>query len=354
MIEGRSRTTIWIVAGIVAGILIYLLRDVLLPFVAGFAVAYMLDPAVRHLMRLRLPRGAASAVALALFFLAAVSLLLMTLPILQSQIATFAQRLPSYVERLRTLVEPLFQVLRDRAGIPDVSDLSTLAGKHAAQALGWFGTVIAGLVSGGAAIVGTLSLLLITPVVAFYLLRDWHKVVERIDLWLPRTEAETIRAQLREIDQTLAGFARGQALVCFVLALYYAIGLTLCGLDFGILVGVFTGIASFIPVVGALAGGVLSIGLALIQFPTWGPVVAAAVVFGLGQVLEGQFLTPRLVGDRVRLHPVWIIFALMTGGTLFGFVGLLLAVPVAAAVGVLARFAVARYLGSPFYRGHHE
>jgi predicted PurR-regulated permease PerM len=352
--ESRSRWITWIVAGVVAGLLIYLLRDVLLPFVAGFAVAYMLDPAVRRLMRLRLGRGAASVIALAVFFLAAIGLLLMTVPILESQVESFAQRLPAYIQKVRTLLDPVVVKLREQAGIQDIGDLSKLAGGQAAQAIGWLGAVLAGIVSGGAAIANTLSLLLITPIVAFYLLRDWHKVVASIDLWLPRAEAETIRAQLREIDETLAGFARGQALVCLVLALFYAIGLTLVRLDFGILVGVFTGIASFVPVVGALAGGVLSIGLALIQFPTWGPVIAVAVIFALGQVLEGQVLTPHLVGNRIRLHPVWMIFALMTGGSLFGFVGLLLAVPVAAAVGVLTRFAVARYLGSPFYGGHRQ
>jgi predicted PurR-regulated permease PerM len=349
--DGRSRAVTWLIAAIVAGFLVYLLRDVLLPFVAGFAVAYILDPVVARLTRLRLGRGAASAIAIALFFLIAIGLLLMTLPIVQAQITTFAQRLPSYIERLRTVIEPAFEAFRDQVGSQDMGDLSKLVGSYAAQAIGWLGALLAGVLSGGAAIANAISLLFITPIVAFYLLRDWHKVMAKIDLWLPRTEAASIRARLREIDKTLDGFARGQALVCIILALFYAVGLTLARLDFSILVGVFAGLASFIPFLGALGGGALAIGLALIQFPTWGPVIAVAGIFVLGQVIEGYLLTPRLVGDRVGLHPVWIIFALMAGGALFGFLGLLLAVPMAAAIGVLARYAAERYLASGFYHG---
>jgi predicted PurR-regulated permease PerM len=220
--------------------------------------------------------------------------------------------------------------------------------------LSWLGGLLVGLVSSGVALINLLSLLFITPLVAFYLLRDWPKITARIDHWLPKAEAKTVRAQLREIDRTLAGFARGQALVCLALAIFYAVTLTAAGLDFGVLVGLFAGLASFIPFLGAFGGGLLSIGLALIQFPTWSQVFVIAVIFVAGQIIEGYVLTPKLVGDRVGLHPVWIIFALMVGGALFGFLGLLLAVPAAAAAGVLVRFAIERYLASPFYRGQGE
>jgi predicted PurR-regulated permease PerM len=349
--EGQSRATTWIVAVVVAGFVLYLLRDVLLPFVAAFGVAYILDPLVNQLTRMRIGRALASAIAILAFFLAATGLLLMTIPVLRTQITTFVERLPSYIERVHAIVDPLIATLRERFGIAELGDLPGLVSGQASEALSWLGGLLVGLATGGAAIVNIISLVFLTPLVAYYLLRDWPKIVERIDLWLPRTEADTARAQLREIDRTLAGFARGQALVCLVLAIFYAVALTAAGLDFGVLVGIFAGVASFIPFLGAFGWGVLSIGLALIQFPTWGPVLVIAAIFIAGQIVEGYFLTPKLVGDRVGLHPVWIIFALMVGGALFGFLGLLLAVPVAAAIGVLVRFALERYLVSPFYRG---
>lgn len=349
--DNRSRALTWLVAIAAAIFILYELRDVLLPFAAGFAVAYVLDPLVNRLVRWRIGRAAAAALSLVLFFLAGIGLLLLIAPVLQAQILTFAQRLPAYVDRARTLLEPFFALVKSQVGEQDLKELSKLVGSHAGEALKWIGTVLGGVVTGGAAIANLLSLLFITPVVAFYLLRDWDVIVDRIDRWLPRAEATVIRAQLAAIDGTLAGFARGQALVCLALAAWYAIGLTVVGLDFGLLVGIFAGLASFIPIVGALGGGALALALALIQFQTVGPILSVALVFGVGQVLEGQVLTPRLVGDRVGLHPVWIIFALMAGGASFGFFGLLIAVPFAAAVGVLVRFALERYLASPFYRG---
>lgn len=351
MTDPRSRLATWSVAILAAGFLLYLLKDVLLPFVAGFLVAYMADPLVRRLTRIGLGRAVASMIAILLFFMAALGLMLMTVPVLRTQVVTFSQRLPSYIERVRALIEPLLETLQTRFGLTSLDDFSKLASSQASEALGWIATLLASLVTGGAAIVNIVSLMFITPLVAYYLLRDWPKVMEKLDHWLPRTEADTIRGQLIEIDRTLDGFVRGQAMVCLVLAIFYAVGLSLAGLDFGVLVGIFAGVASFIPFLGAFGGGLLSIGLALIQFPTWNPVLTIVAIFVAGQVLEGYFLTPKLVGDRVGLHPVWVIFALMVGGALFGFLGLLLAVPVAAAVGVLVRFAVTRYLASPFYLG---
>ena len=186
---------------------------------------------------------------------------------------------------------------------------------------------------------------------AFYLLRDWDRIVARIDSWLPRDHAAVIRAQLAEVDRTLAGFARGQASVCLCLAAYYAGGFSLAGLDFGLALGLVAGILSFIPFVGSGVALVGSIGLALLQYDTWLPVALVLGICILGQILEGYLLTPKLVGDRVGLHPVWVIFALLAGGSLFGFLGLLLAVPVAAVLGVLARFGLLRYLASHYYRG---
>ena len=187
--------------------------------------------------------------------------------------------------------------------------------------------------------------------VAFYLLRDWDLIVTKIDIWLPRNHAPIIRKQINEIDRILAAFVRGQMTVCIILGLFYGISLSLIGLDFGFLVGFMTGLLAFIPYFGMLLGLVVGLGIAIFQFTDWLPVLGVAAVFLVGQVLEGNFITPKLVGDRVGLHPVWIIFALLAGGTLFGFVGILVAVPVAAATGVLIRFALAQYMGSALYKG---
>jgi len=349
--QSRSRTISWAVAIAVALVLLYALRNVVLPFVAGFGVAYILAPLVVRLVRYGVGRGLAATIALTLFFAAGLALVLMTVPILRAQIAAFGQKLPGYIDRARTVLQPKLDLIWAQIGEQDMSELSKLAGANVGEALSWLGAVLGGVISGGAAIANILGLVFIMPVVAFYLLRDWEQIVESIDRWLPRTEAETIRQQFRDIDRTLAGFARGQALVCVMLAAFYAIGLTLAGLDFAVLVGLFSGLATFIPFVGAFAGGIFAVSLAMIQFETWTPVAVVAVIFVAGQALEGNVLTPMLVGDRVGLHPVWVIFALLAGGALFGFVGLLLAVPVAAAIGVLVRFALTRYLDSPLYRG---
>ena len=215
----------WAAAILAAGVVLYVLKDVLLPFVAGFLVAYMADPLVRRLTRIGLGRAVASMIAILLFFLAATGLMLMTVPILRTQIVTFAQRLPSYIERARALIEPMLETLHTRFGLTSLDDLSKLASSQASEALGWIATLLASLVTGGAAIVNIISLMFITPLVAYYLLRDWPKVMERLDHWLPRAEAGTIRGQLLEIDRTLDGFVRGQATVCLVLAIFYAVGL---------------------------------------------------------------------------------------------------------------------------------
>jgi len=180
-------------------------------------------------------------------------------------------------------------------------------------------------------------------------LRDWDRIIEKVDSWLPRDRADLIRGQVRQIDETLAGFARGQALVCLVLGVFYAVGLSVVGLEFGMAVGFVTGLISFVPYFGMLFGFAAGIGIAIAQFGEIAPVLLVAAVFGAGQIIEGNFLTPKLVGERVGLHAVWIIFALLAGGSLFGFLGVLLAVPIMAVIGVLARFLLAQYLDSPMY-----
>ena len=233
------------------------------------------------------------------------------------------------------------------SGSPN-SSLSDFAARVAA----WVGAILASIWSGGLALVNVLSLLVVTPIVAFYMLNDWDLMIAKVDSWLPRDHAPTIRALASSIDGAMAGFIRGQGTVCLLLGLFYAVALSVAGLNFGLLIGLGAGLLSFIPYVGSIVGGVLAIGMALVQFwPEWIPIAIIIAIFAAGQFIEGNFLSPYLVGNRIGLHPVWLMFALFAFGYLFGFVGLLLAVPLAAAAGVLVRFALQQYLNSPLYLG---
>ncbi|WP_374371585.1 AI-2E family transporter [Dongia sp.] len=335
-------------------ILVYLLRTVLLPFVAGMGVAYFLDPVCDKLEKWGCSRILATALVTIAFALMIILAFLIIVPVLIEQLSLFIRDLPGLVERAHQRLLPLYAQFQLRFDLPALDDLGTLLRNRLGGVLGFFGEALQGVVSGGAAIANLLSLLFITPVVTFYILRDWDLLVARVDTLLPRDHAETIREQMRAIDTTMAGFIRGQASVCLVLGAYYAGGLMLVGLPFGLVIGMVAGLLTFIPYVGSLTGFIISMAVALASFDTWHGTAIVAAIFVSGQVMEGNFLTPKLVGDRVGLHPVWIIFALLAGGALFGFVGLLLAVPVAAAIGVLVRFGIGRYLASPLYLGHHQ
>jgi predicted PurR-regulated permease PerM len=286
-----------------------------------------------------------------LFLIVSVAAILLLVPVLAGQVASLLERVPDYVETLRGQFARILAVIETRVDPAMLERLKGAAAGSGDNLVAWLTGALGGLISGGVALANLLSLLVITPVVAFYLLRDWDRLVAKIDEWLPRQHAEAIREQAREVDRTLAGFLRGQGMVCAILGIFYALALSLAGLDFGLIIGLIAGLLSFIPYVGAIVGLLLSVGLALVQFDDWTRVAIIAAIFFAGQAVEGNFLTPKLVGERVGLHPVWVIFGLLAGGTLFGFVGVLLAVPVAAVVGVGMRFGLGRYMASPYYQG---
>ncbi|KJV10290.1 membrane protein [Elstera litoralis] len=343
----------WMIGfGLLGLLIVWQITPVLLPFVAGAGIAYFLDPTVDWLERRGVGRGVGTLLTIVSFFLACLLILLLFVPILQGQAVELAQRLPTLLTTIQERVNLWLVDAQRDFGVSDadVINLRAAAGADAGKALGYVAQFVGNLLVGGLAVVNILSLVFVTPVVAFYLLRDWDLIVTKIDSWLPLSAAETIREQAREIDAILSGFARGQALLCLSLGVLYAIGLRSVGLDFGIIIGLLAGLLSFIPFVGVFVGGVTAVGLAVLQFDSWLPVILVAGVFGVGQILEGYVLQPWLVGDRVRLHPVWIIFALLAGGTLFGFLGVLMAVPVMAVIGVLARFGVGQYLASDLYK----
>lgn len=346
----QERTVWWGVGIAIFGLLVWTLNDILLPFVAGMGVAYLLDPVVDRLEK-RVGRTVGTLVVLLGFFVVILAVMLTFIPLIQAQGSRLAAVLPALIVQVVALVEPYLAEIRASLseGGPDLQELVQGSGSIVA----WFVGVIQRIVTQTAAIANLLSLLLITPIVAFYLLRDWDRMIGQIDRRLPLVQRDMIRDMMREVDQTLAGFVRGQTTVCLILAVFYSVGLAFAGLEFGLIIGLIAGLISFIPFIGAAVGGLLSVGLGLVQFGSFVDVLPVVAVFAVGQMLEGNFLTPKLVGDRVGLHPVWVIFALLAGGSLFGFLGVLLAVPLGAVIGVLVRYSLKTYEKSDFYRHGH-
>jgi predicted PurR-regulated permease PerM len=327
--------------------LLWLLSDALLPFVLGAAIAYLTDPLADWLETHGLGRVLATVVITLASLGVVVLAVLLVVPLLAEQFRQLVAVVPVWIDQARELIT---------VWLPEVQDEGTLFNQALADlrdnAQTWSVEVLRRVWSGGIAVVGFLAVVIVTPVVAFYLLMDWDRLVRAIDDYLPRPHRATIHRIARDLDRVLAGFIRGQMTVCLILGIFYAVALTAVGLNFGLLIGAFAGLISFIPFVGSILGGALSVGVALVQF--WGDWVWIGIVvliFVGGQAIEGNFLTPKLVGDKVGLHPVWLMFALSAFGVVFGFVGLLVAVPAAAAIGVIGRFALEQYKGGTLYQG---
>ena len=343
----REQLAYWGGATIVFLVVLWFLGNQLLPFVLGGAIAYFLDPVADRLEKMGLSRVAATALITLLGVLLFVVLALLVVPTLVSQALQLFNVAPEYARNIAAFLTERFPTLLDeqstlRQSIHTVGETIQSRGAELLETA----------LTSAASLINVLVLLVIVPVVSVYLLLDWDNMVAKIDTLLPRDHAPTIRKLARDIDNTLAAFIRGMGTVCLVLGTYYAIALMLVGLQFGLVVGFVAGIVTFIPYLGALIGGVLAIGLALFQFwGEWLQIGLVAGIFVLGQMIEGNLLTPKLVGDSVGLHPVWLILALSVFGALFGFVGMLVAVPVAAALGVIARFAVDKYKSSLLYKG---
>ncbi|MGI6852783.1 AI-2E family transporter [Mesorhizobium sp. 1B3] len=351
----RRQLRFWLLAALFLAAFVYLFSDILLPFVAGMVLAYFLDPVADRLQRLGMSRFMATVLILIAFVIGLTLALIILIPLLATQLTDFISRLPSYLSQLQGLITEIDPSwLEQRFGInPD--SLRDGLNSLLSSSVGFLTTIMQSIWDSGIALFNIAGLFVVTPVVAFYMLLDWDRMVAKVDSWVPRDHVETVREIAADINVATAGFVRGQGTLCLVLGVMYAVGLTVVGLNFGILIGLFAGLISFIPYVGSLVGLVLSIGVAIVQFwPNYYMVAAVAGIFFLGQFIEGNILQPRLVGKSVGLHPVWLMFALFAFGALFGFVGLLIAVPAAAAVAVLVRFAITRYLESPLYTGNHE
>ncbi len=340
----------WSIATGVFLVLMWFLGDVILPFVLGMAIAYFLDPVADRLEKMGLSRAVAVTVITLVVIFVFILMALLVIPTLVSQAVNLFQVAPQLFKELQDfLIERFPSLIEEESTIRQ--SLATIGETIRSKGAQFLEAALASVGS----LINVVVLLVIVPVVAFYLLYDWDRMVAEIDGLLPRDHAPVIRQLARDIDDTLASFIRGMGTVCLILGTYYAIALMLVGLQFGLVVGAIAGLVTFIPYLGAIIGGALAIGLALFQF--WGDWVSIGLVTGIfviGQVMEGNVLTPKLVGSSVGLHPVWLIFALSVFGALFGFVGMLVAVPVAAAIGVLARFAISQYMSSKLYRGLSE
>ena len=346
----RRQFIFWFIAGFLFLGFLWLFNDILLPFIAGMALAYFLDPVADIFERWGLSRLISTLIITFSFLIFFVLTLMIVIPVLASQFSGFMERLPELVNRLQALIGSTESTwLRDMIGI-EGKTLQDNINEILKQGAGFVSTILQQIWASGKSLLNVVSLLVVTPVVAFYMLYDWDKMVAKIDGWLPRKQQSVIRAIFADIDKAVAGFIRGQGSLCLVLGLFYGISLTIAGLNFGLLIGLVSGLISFIPYVGSLTGLVLAVGVALVQFwPDYFSIIIIIAIFALGQFLEGNILQPKMVGESVGLHPVWLMFALFAFGSLFGFVGMMIAVPAAAAVGVIVRFAMGRYLESELY-----
>ncbi|HKY95707.1 MAG TPA: AI-2E family transporter [Kiloniellales bacterium] len=340
-------------AALVGGLLLFLVlvRGILLPFIAGMAVAFFLDPVVDRVEKWGLGRLLATSLVSFVFFLIVAAILAVIGPMIVNQVIDLVTALPDYIAYLKERLFSLSVELSESTGVDLRQRIREAMASGAESAVGSISDIVLGIVVNGIAVVNLVSLLLITPFVGFFLLLHYDEIVERIDALLPLPQRATLRDLFRRMDRVLSGFVRGQASVCVVMAVYYAATLSLVGLQYGLVIGVVAGILTFIPFVGSLSGMVMTVAVALAQYDTFGEMLLPIGLYLFGQFIEGYFLTPRLVGRQIRLHDVWVVFAVLAGGALFGFWGALLAVPVAGIIGVLVRFAVRRYRLSSYYLG---
>jgi predicted PurR-regulated permease PerM len=339
--------TFWIAVCAAALVALVLLRGILLPFVVGILLAYLLVPAVDRLERFRVNRAVAALAVILPLIVGIVAVMLVMFPVIIGEVRFFIEEFPRYVSRLQSLATEasgpwMHSVMGENLHIEQSSaDIVKTMGSE------WLDGFLSSLWSSGRALISLLSLLVVTPIIAIYLAIDWHRMIATVDGWFAPEYRDDIRALGHEIHDTVAGFVRGQIVICLVLAVLYATALKLTGLNHAILIGIAAGLISFVPYLGAATGIVVSVCVALDQFwPNWAPVVVVGGIFIVGEMLADYVLSPRLIGRRVNLNPVWTMFALFAFGWLFGFIGVLLAIPIAASLGVILRFARRKSLAS--------
>jgi len=350
----RYQIYAWVAIMAMVLILLFVFRGILLPFVAGMALAYLLDPVTDWLERRGLGRALATSLVMLVFVLLILSAFLLIVPLILQQGFGLIRNIPGYIEQLQELIQVAIPRLEDWLGPERMRELEAGIEQMTTDAAGWIAAITGQIAQSSVGIINTLGLLIVTPVVAFYMLLDWDRMVESVDSLFPPKHKAEIRAIFKEMDVAMAGFVRGQGAVVGILALYYGATLSLAGLSFGLAIGIIAGLFSFVPYVGFLIGFVLSIGVALVQFwPDWVMISVIVFIYLFGQFLEGNILYPKLVGSSIGVHPVWLMFAIFAFAVIFGPVGVLLAVPLAAISGVLVRWAVRTYKQSPLYDPNH-
>jgi predicted PurR-regulated permease PerM len=341
-------TFFWSTIGIIAIVMLVLLREILLPFAVGMALAYLLVPAVDRLERIGVNRGLAALAVVLVLTVGFVGLLLVMLPALIGELRFFVEEFPRYIARVQSLLADSGRPWLHRIMGQELRIEESITNTVTAKGSAWLDDLLSSAWSGGKALFSLLSLLIVVPIVSIYLLTDWGRMIDTIDGWFPTQHREEARAVGREIHDTVAGFVRGQILICLILAVFYAAALRLIGLNHAIVIGITAGLISFVPYLGAAAGLVVAMCVALAQFwPDWTAVVVVAGIFLIGETLADYVLSPRIIGSRVKLNPVWLMFALFAFGYLFGVVGLLIAIPMAASLGVILRFAMRKSLAGP-------
>lgn len=345
----------WIIVFVVLAASLIFFSEILLPFAAGAVIAYLFQPLVNRMTRAGIARSVAAFAIVAMVSLLLIAIFALIVPPVLNQLGQLVQKAPSYVEQMRgyllqhygQYIEPMRDQLGQQPAGQPKPDVSQQIAQNAAP---WLASQLQGLVTSGLALFNSLALLFLTPVVAFFLLRDWNGMIEKIDKLLPRQDAPVIRQIAGEIDDTISAYLRGTLTVLLILSAFYMVALGLIGLNYGLLIGLGAGLISFIPYVGATAGFLVAGTVATAQFwPNYTSIGIVLGIFIIGQIIEGNVLTPKIVGDKVGVHPVWLIFALIASGYVLGFTGLLIAVPLAAAIGVLIRHAVQEYYDSDVY-----
>lgn len=353
MTEQRSLLWVWFALAGVASFfsILYSLGSILIPFFAGFIGAYALNAPTTWLSQRHFSRGIASAFLVLSLIILLITVMLVALPYLQQQLFLLAGSIPRLSDRFFQSISPTLERLSQDFGTPSASEIKTQVISHLGDVLTWSVRVLTNLLSNGMALANLLSLVILTPLITFYLLKDWPRVMAKMDSLLPAPWAPAVRTHTTTIDQTLSSYAKGQAIICLILMVLYSVSLWLISLKQGIVVGVLTGFLSFIPYIGMLIGYLTSLGISFADFNGWSSIGLVTGTFVIISLIEAHVLIPRFIGKKIGLHPVWIIFALLAAGTWFGFVGILLALPITATLGVIARILLNTYQESAFYRG---
>ena len=349
-VSPKTQLMFWGAASALFIAFIWIFKSVLTPFVLGIVIAYLLNPLVKRFSTKGIKRTTSTIIILSVFFIFTTALIIITAPILAKESAEFIDAFPGYMDKIFEMIQPYIAQLQEIMGEGYVTDIKTFMKENASKLLSYSGGIAGGLAAGGQVVMGFITTLVLTPLVAFYMMKEWPAITDWVENLIPRDKEKMIKDLIHQIDVKLSGFIRGQLTVAFFLGLIYATALTIAGLNYGFLIGITAGFLSIIPLVGSTLGLLVSVIVAWFQAGEINYVLIIAAIFVVGQIVEGNILSPKLLGDSVGLHPLWILFALMAGGSLFGILGMLIAVPVAAVVGVLLSFTIMQYKKSSLYK----